>query len=122
MSNKKLTDDELLELDIDPNFNTWVDRWMRALYDWRNARLPYGSRRAGILEALTSTYWMFGKAFPLGAANMWRKKHPVLWRYFHILQPVYKWFHAKRDHEWQRELERDVFGVDVVDAWYADDE
>jgi len=51
MSNKKLTDDGLLELDIDPNFNTWVDRLMRALYDWRNARLPYGSRRAGIAES-----------------------------------------------------------------------
>jgi hypothetical protein len=35
---------------------------------------------------------------------------------------VCKWFHARRDHEWQRELERDVFGDDVVDAWYADDE
>ena len=126
MSDKGMTDDELLESGIDPEFNTRVDRWMSALYDWRNARLPYGSRRAGFMEAFTSTYWMFrmgpchcwmfGKAFPLGAAKMWQKKHPVLWRYFHIVQYLCKLVHARRDREWERELDRDVLGDDYVDT------
>ena len=123
MSNKELTDEELLELGYDPDFGNWVDRWMRELGDWRDARLPYGSRRAGFTEAFTSTYWMFrmgpchswwfGKAFPLGAAKMWRKKHPGLWRYFHVLQFLCKRIHSKRDRDWELELDREVFGDDT---------
>ena len=127
MSNKELTDEELLELGYDPDFGNWVDRWMRELGDWRDARLPYGSRRAGFTEAFTSTYWMFrmgpchswwfGKAFPLGAAKMWQKKHPVLWRHFHVMQFLCKRIHSKRDRDWELELDREVFGDDTVDAW-----
>jgi hypothetical protein len=132
MSDKGMTDDELLELGVDPDFNNRVDRWMTALTDWRETRLQFGSRRAGILEALTSTYWMFrmgpchcwwfGKAFPLGASKMWQKRHPVLWRYFHIVQYLCKLVHARRDREWKRELDRDVFGDDYVDTSADKDE
>jgi len=132
VSDKELTDEELLELGVDPDFNNRVDRWMTALTDWQEARLPFGSRRAGFMEAFTRTYWMyrmgpchcwwFSKAFPLGASKMWRKKHPILWRHFHIVQPVCKWFHAKRDREWKLELDREVFSDDYVDAQAETDE
>jgi len=126
MSNKELTDEELLELGYDPDFDNWVDRAMRAIDDWRDARLPHRSRLAGLLEAVTGTYWMFrmgpchcwmsGKAFPFGAAKMWRQKHPVLWWYFHVAQRVCDWFHARRDREYEREMDRDIFGEDYLDV------
>ena len=60
--------------------------------------------------------WWFGKAFPLGAAKMWRQRHPVLWWYFHLAQRLCGWFRARRDREWK------VFGDDYADTLDAGSE
>jgi hypothetical protein len=45
-----------------------------------------------------------------------------LWRYFHIVQYLCKLVHARRDREWERELDRDVFGDDYVDTPAEEDD
>ena len=97
-----------------------VDRWMRALDDWRRDRLPHRSRRTSLVEAMTSTYWMyragpchcwaFGKAFSLGAWHQWKKEHPSLRRYFDIMQLICKVIHSRRDYYWNLDMDLSFWG------------
>ncbi len=101
-------------------FESLVDRWMRALGEWRRDRLPYRSRRTSLVEAITSTYWMFrmgpchcwafGKGFPFGTARLWRKEHPLLSRYFGFMQAACRILHSRRDYYWKLDLDLLVFG------------
>lgn len=67
-------------------YESRIDARMRALKEWSSSNLPSKSRRRGLLEALTSTYWMFrmgprhcwwfGKGFPMCRAR-------AVWSHFH---------------------------------------
>jgi len=106
-------------------YESLIDRWMRALDDWRRDRLPYQSRRTSLIEAVTGTYWMFrmgpchcwafGKAFSLGAAPLWKKEHPVLRRYFDIMQVVCKVIHSRRDYYWNLDMDLSFWGPE--ESW-----
>ncbi len=105
---------------IEKRYESLIDRWMRALDDWRRHRLPYQSRRSNLVEAITSTYWMFrmgpchcwafGKAFSLGAGPRWKKEHPLLDLYFDFMQLICRVIHSRRDYYWNLDLDLLVWG------------
>jgi len=107
-------------------FDGSANRWIRALDEWARDRLPYRSLRTSLMEAFTGTYWMFrmgprhcwafGRGFAYGRAKLWQREHPLLWRYFHVMQFLCKLIHSKRDRQWGLELERKVFGEDNTDS------
>jgi len=102
-----------------------VDHSMRALDDWRRDRLPYRSRWTSLVEAVTGTYWMFrmgpchcwafGKAFSLGAGPRWKKDHPMLCRYFDIMQLICKVIHSRRDYYWNLDMDLSFWGPE--ESW-----
>ena len=101
-------------------YESQFDRSMRALDDWRRDWLSYRSRRTSLLEAVTGTYWMFrmgpchcwafGKAFSLGARPRWKKEHPLLRRYFDIMQLICKLVHSRRDYYWNLDMDLSFWG------------
>ena len=48
-------------------FESLVDRWTRALDEWRRDGLPYRSRRTNLVEAITGIYRMFR----IGPCHFW---------------------------------------------------